>query len=110
MFTKIAPYGKAITGAVIAGLGAARLALSDDVITKAESIDIATVVLTALLVVWAIPNKDPEAEHQDESVQPADDGLTYAEAGGQFYPDNDYGYASREGDATDTGAGDPHRG
>lgn len=106
MFSKIAPYGKAIMGAVIGGLGAARLALSDDVITQAEGIDIATVVLTALLVVWAIPNKDPKGEHQDESVQP-DDGLSYEEAGGQPYPDNDYGYVDR--DASDNAAGDPNR-
>lgn len=94
MFSKIAPYGKAITGAIITGLGAARLALSDDIITKGEGIDIATAALTALAVVWAIPNKDPEAKHQEESVQPADDfaeaevddGLTYEESGGQPYP------------------------
>lgn len=108
MFAKIAPYGKAVMGAVITGLGAARLALTDDIITKGESIDITVATLTALLVVWAIPNKDPEGEHQDESVQPADDGLSYEEAGGHPYPAmppqvglwDDQGYA---------GSGDPHR-
>lgn len=102
MFSKIAPYGKAITGAVITGLGAVRLALSDDIITKGEAVDIATATLTALAVIWAIPNKDPEAQHQDESVQPApvdvlldediDDGTTYEQAGGQSYPEGqEYG-------------------
>lgn len=72
---KIAPYAKAITGAVVAGLGAVRVALNEDAlgrvqITAAEWTDIASVTLVASLVVWAIPNKDPDAEHQEESVQP----------------------------------------
>lgn len=53
---KIAPYAKAITGAIVAGLAAARLALTDDVISKAEGIDISIATLTALALVWAIPN------------------------------------------------------
>lgn len=108
---RIAPYAKAITGAVVAGLGAARLALTDDVITRAEGIDISIATLTALALVWAIPNGDTppttlvgtvtsetgetgsinatldvgEAPSEDE------DDLTYEEAGGK--PFNDYGYS-----------------
>lgn len=67
---RIAPYAKAITGAVLSGLGAAKLALSDDRITSAEWIDVATAAIAGLAIVWAIPNKDPKAKHQDESVQP----------------------------------------
>lgn len=59
---KIAPYAKAITGAIVAGLAAARLALTDDIISKAESIDIAIATLTALALVWAIPNGKAEAQ------------------------------------------------
>lgn len=116
MFSKIAPYGKAITGAVVTGLGAARLALSDDIITKAESIDIAIATLTALALVWAIPNADkvttlmgrvtsetgetgvvsatlttgdalPAATGADLGAEEGDDGLSYEEAGGRPYGD-----------------------
>lgn len=68
--TKIAPYAKAITGAAIAGLGALGTALTDERVTSAEWVAVATATLTASLVVWAMPNKDPEANHQTESVQP----------------------------------------
>ena len=67
---RLAPYLKAITGAGLSGLGAAKLALSDDRITSAEWIVVATAAIAGLAMVWAIPNKDPMAEHQDESVQP----------------------------------------
>ena len=71
--TKIAPYGKALTGAVVALLSYLQPAV-DDGLTSAEIIGAAVAFLTAGAVVWAIPNKDPQAEHQDESVQPpADD-------------------------------------
>lgn len=86
----IAPYAKAIMGAIITGLGSARLALTDDTITKGEGIDIAVATLTALLVVWAIPNNDPKGEHQEESVQPAvEDNESYEDAGGKPYPSDE---------------------
>lgn len=68
---KIAPYAKALTGSLVAGLASAQQALLDDgVISSAEGVGIAIATLTALALVWAIPNTDPQAEHQDESVQP----------------------------------------
>ncbi len=71
---KIAPYAKAIIGAAVAGLASAQQALDDGVISSAEGVGIASATLAALALVWAIPNLDPEAERQDESVQPpADD-------------------------------------
>jgi hypothetical protein len=69
--SKVTPYLKAIVGALIAGLGVLALALEDEKVTSGEWVNIAIATLTALGVVWAIPNKDPEGEHQDESVQPA---------------------------------------
>ena len=69
---KIAPYGKAITAAIVACLSYLQPAI-DDGLTSAEIIGAAIAFLTGLAVVWAIPNKDPEAEHQDESVQPPHD-------------------------------------
>jgi hypothetical protein len=75
---KIAPYAKAITSAIIAALGALGVALTPDAggvvsVTAAEYVGIVTAFLVSSLVVWAIPNKDPNAEHQAESVQPPDD-------------------------------------
>ena len=66
---KLAPYFKAIVGAVIAGASAA-IPLVDDGLTVSEGLGVAVAFLTALSVVYAVPNKDPQAEHQDESVQP----------------------------------------
>lgn len=66
---RIAPYAKAITGAVVAALVALKVSLADEVVTAAEGTDIGIAFLTGLALVWAVPNKDHEAEHQDESVQ-----------------------------------------
>ena len=55
----IAPYAKAITGAVVAGLASAQQALLDDAaISSAEGVGIAIATLTALALVWAIPNSE----------------------------------------------------
>lgn len=64
MNTAIAPYAKAITGAVIAGLGSLGVALTPDAVTQAVSVTPAeyvaclTATLTASLLIWAIPNAD----------------------------------------------------
>lgn len=70
---RIAPYGKAITGAVVACLSYLQPAI-DDGLTQSEGIGAAIAFLTGLAVVWAIPNRDPQAQHQDESVQPPNAG------------------------------------
>lgn len=71
MMSKFAPYAKAVVAAIVAGLGSLYQALDgDQVVTGQEWIAVAMTTLTALGVVFAIPNKDPEAEHQAESVQP----------------------------------------
>ncbi|HJY34328.1 MAG TPA: hypothetical protein VJ260_05715 [Vicinamibacterales bacterium] len=80
---KIAPYGKALTGAIVACLSYLQPAV-DDGLTPAEMIGAAVAFLTGLAVVWAIPNRDPEAAHQDESVQPPHDPETFSE----FKPEN----------------------
>lgn len=67
----LAPYFKAITAALVAGASAA-IPLVDDGLTVSEALGVAVAFLTALSVVYAVPNKDPEADHQDESVQPPD--------------------------------------
>jgi hypothetical protein len=68
--TKIAPYAKALIGAMVAGLGSLQQALDDGAVTPQEGTGVAIAFLSGLALVWAIPNKDPYAEHQDESVQP----------------------------------------
>lgn len=67
---KIAPYLKAITGAIVAGLTALGAALSDNEVTAGEWVTVAIAFFAGLGLVWAIPNKDPEGKRQDESVQP----------------------------------------
>lgn len=72
---KIAPYYKAITAFVVPFLTQIVAAMTDasdggSTITSSEWL---TALLTSLVaggVVFAVPNKDPMAQHQDESVQP----------------------------------------
>jgi hypothetical protein len=49
-------YLKAITAAVITGLGTLQVAYSDNLVTNAEWIGIAIATLVALGGVWAVPN------------------------------------------------------
>lgn len=72
---KIAPYAKSIIGALVAGLGALGAALTPDAsglvsVNPGEWVAVSTAFLVGLLAVFAVPNKDPEATHQDESTQP----------------------------------------
>ena len=73
--SKFLPYLKAIVAfvapAVVLLLGAT-LAASDggETITRAEWITALITCLGASGTVYAVPNKDPRARHQAESVQP----------------------------------------
>jgi hypothetical protein len=80
---KIAPYAKALIGAVVAGLASAQQALDDGVISPAEGVGIAGAVFAGLVLVFSVPNKDSGAE-----PEPADDGLSYEEAGGLPYDED----------------------
>jgi len=72
---KIAPYLKAVAGILVPFAGQVLAAMQDaspggSAITQTEWV---TAVLTSFVAgaaVWAVPNKDPNAEHQAESVQP----------------------------------------
>lgn len=68
--TTIAPYAKALVGALVAGLTALLPALADERLTSTEVVTAVIAFLVALGAVYAIPNRDPAADHQDESVQP----------------------------------------
>lgn len=71
----IAPYYKSVTAFVVPFLTQVIAALTEGsqggtAITTSEWL---TALLTSLVAggaVFAVPNKDPEGEHQDESVQP----------------------------------------
>lgn len=72
---QIAPYAKSIVAAIVAGLGSLYQALDgDQSVTTQEWIAVAMTTLTALGVVFAVPNNDPAADHQDESVRPPEHG------------------------------------
>lgn len=60
---KFAPYAKAITGTVIAGLGSLGTALTDGVVTPVEWVTIASATLVASYAIWRI---------DDGRVPPAD--------------------------------------
>lgn len=49
-------YAKAISGGVLAGLGALYLSLDNDVVTAQEWVGVAQSSLAAFAVVWGIPN------------------------------------------------------
>jgi hypothetical protein len=75
----IAPYAKAATGAVVTGLTALSQALDDGGVSAQEWIGVAIATLVGTYAIWQIPNRDPEAKHQDESVQPPDAGFVATE-------------------------------
>jgi hypothetical protein len=49
-------YAKAIVGAVLAGLGSLGAAFSDGRVSANEWIVVATAAVTALSLIWAVPN------------------------------------------------------
>lgn len=53
----MAHYAKAIVGALVAGLGALVTGLSDEALSTAEWLIALIAFLTALGVVWAVPNR-----------------------------------------------------
>lgn len=63
-------YLKALVGALIAGLGSLSVALTDGSVTAQEWVTTAIATLVALATVWGVPNLDPKAKRQQQSVQP----------------------------------------
>ena len=66
-------YLKAIVGALVAGLGSLYTALTDGGVSAQEWVAVAIATLVALGTVWGVPNLDPKAKRQNESVQPPRD-------------------------------------
>lgn len=52
-------YLKALTGAVVTGLGTLQVAYADNLVTTQEWIGVAIATLVAFAAVWAVPNKQP---------------------------------------------------
>lgn len=50
-------YLKAITGAIVAGLGTLQVAYNDNTVTAQEWVGIGIATLVALGAVWAVPNR-----------------------------------------------------
>lgn len=61
-------YAKAIVGATIAGLGPLYLALDDGAISAQEGVTVAAAFLTALGVVWGVPNVDKNGANLSQST------------------------------------------
>ena len=78
-----AVYAKAIIAALVAGAGAGATAAQSDGISSAEWWFIAFTALTALGTVYGAPNKDPNAEAQEQSVQPAEPDAIYRQTTGE---------------------------
>jgi len=53
---KLNSVAKSIVGALVAGLGALQVATADGVVTSGEWIQVASVTLAALVLVWGVPN------------------------------------------------------
>jgi hypothetical protein len=80
---KIAPYYKAVTGFAVPFLGSVGFALTEasasgSDITTGEWVQAAVLGLVGGGTVFSIPNKDPKAQHQHESVQPPEPRGGYA--------------------------------
>jgi len=58
---KLNSVAKSIVGALVAGLGALQVASVDGVVTSGEWIQVASVTLAALVLVWGVPNVDVKA-------------------------------------------------
>ena len=77
---KIKPYAKAVMAGVVAGAGAIATGYADETLSTGEIWMAVSAGLTAAGATWVIPNRDPKAEHQEESVQPpykGDEPTTY---------------------------------
>ena len=72
---KVKPYAKAIIGFAVPALTAWVAAQQDasaggPVVTSMEWGTVAIAALVTGGAVFAVPNRDPQAQHQDESVMP----------------------------------------
>jgi hypothetical protein len=91
---KIKPYAKAVVAFLTPGVVLVLAAMQDSsdggsVITRTEWITAVLTCVTAAGAVFGVPNKDPLAQHQDESVQPPTEPTVTSEGVAWADPDND---------------------
>ena len=55
------PYAKALVGAAVAGLTALGAALADNQVTGVEWVGVAVATLSALGIVYAVPNRQEQS-------------------------------------------------
>lgn len=65
-------YAKAVVGAIIAGLGPLYLALDDGRLTSQEIVTVVAAFLTALGVVWGVPNVDSKGRNLSQATGTTD--------------------------------------
>lgn len=65
-------YAKAIVGAVVAALSAYQVAQADNVISTQEWVTIAVAFVTALGIVWGVPNSPSSAVPASPVAESAD--------------------------------------
>lgn len=90
--SSVAPYWKAVVGFITPGavvIGSAVLEGSDGgaTITTAEWVTAIVACVITAGGVWAVPNRDPSGEHQDESTQPPEGAVAVVRWGHD--PDGD---------------------
>lgn len=61
-------YAKAIVGGILAGLGVLAVALSDDVVTASEWVNVAVATLTVFAGVFGIPNASKQDVVEQRTV------------------------------------------
>ena len=66
---KITPYAKAVAAFVVAGASFA-IPVVDDGLTASEWLGIIVAAFAGLGIVYSVPNRDPKALHQSDSVMP----------------------------------------
>lgn len=71
--SKFLPYAKAVVAILGAAITTALVQLPDSDAVQTYGPIVAS-VLTALSV-YLVPNRDPQADHQDESVQPPESAV-----------------------------------
>lgn len=76
MLVKFQPYAKAITAAVVTGLGTLQVAYADQVISTGEWVNVAIATLVALGGVYAVPNVAKAAASWGTIVTPGGSEVT----------------------------------
>lgn len=78
--SNLGKYTKAIVGAIIAALSAYQVAQADGVVTQNEWVTVAVAFLTALGIVWGVPNKSDQPATSTSLTVSADEPIILSDA------------------------------